>query len=378
MELASNKGGRKCHHEGFSYNFDRLSADGSIGFWRCDQRSTCGARLHTAGNVIVRKIVEHKHDASPAVNLAREAIAAMKTRAEETVESTTQILHATLELLPQHVLGVMPRQGALKKCILYKRKTEHRAPAAPASLTELEFADEYTTYKVLPNSAAEKFLLADSGPSPNRIAVFGRETNIDRFRRSSRWFVDGTFSISPPLFYQVYINSDKSGDTYTRMFTMLRSLDDEMEATMLSCDFELAAINSMRKIFPNAHIGGCFFHLVQNLRKQVASKGLLSRHNNDAEFHCNSKMIVSLAFVPIDSIGEAFEALSDFLPEDLHPILEWFEDSYIGRRDRRGRRRAPRFPPPMWNKYELTLTGGPRTNSSNVSYQVRLSLPKQI
>jgi len=42
----------------------------------------------------------------------------------------------------------------------------------------------------------------------------------------------------------------------------------------------------------------------------------------------------------------AIDALDAYLPEELQPLLEWFEDNYIGRLNRNGRGGRPaRFLP---------------------------------
>ena len=58
-------------------------------------------------------------------------------------------------------------------------------------------------------------------------------------------------------------------------------------------------------------------------------------------------MVVSLAFVPIDSIDAACDVLNDAqtgLVAELQPIVDWMEDNYIGRLNRNGTRRNPVFP----------------------------------
>jgi len=75
-------------------------------------------------------------------------------------------------------------------------------------------------------------------------------------------------------------------------------------------------------------------------------------------------MIPALAFVNPANIIEAFETLSEnqnFLP-DAQPILNYFEDVYVGRRLRRGRL-TPQFPPDLWNVHERTIDGQHRTNN---------------
>ena len=51
-------------------------------------------------------------------------------------------------------------------------------------------------------------------------------------------------------------------------------------------------------------------------------------------------MIPALAFVPLQDLEAAFQELSDNSPPKLQPVLDWMEDNYIGRTNRR-RRRPP-------------------------------------
>ena len=47
-------------------------------------------------------------------------------------------------------------------------------------------------------------------------------------------------------------------------------------------DFEKGLMNSFGAYFPDAEIHGCFFHLVQNVKKKVAS-GLSKRYRNEPD-----------------------------------------------------------------------------------------------
>lgn len=91
---------------------------------------------------------------------------------------------------------------------------------------------------------------------------------------------------------------------------------------------------------------------------------LLSKYANDSEFSIATKMIISLAFVCINDLDNAIDVLSNYLPEDLHSMLEWFEDNYNGRMNRNNRnRRKPRFAPQTWNLYERVLNYQNKTNN---------------
>jgi hypothetical protein len=46
--------------------------------------------------------------------------------------------------------------------------------------------------------------------------------------------------------------------------------------------------------------------------------------------------IIVLAFIPIRNLDEVLDALAEHLPDTLIPLLDWFEDNYVGRPNRRG------------------------------------------
>ena len=75
-------------------------------------------------------------------------------------------------------------------------------------------------------------------------------------------------------------------------------------------------------------------------------------------------MISALAFVPPADVVTLFETLTGELPNVLIPVLDYFEDTYIGRPDRRGVRRAPLFPIHLWNQYDRVLHSHNRTTNS--------------
>lgn len=94
-----------------------------------------------------------------------------------------------------------------------------------------------------------------------------------------------------------------------------------------------------------------------NFPKNIIS-GLRPRYNADAEFKNQCKMVTALAFVPLDQVVACFEQLSVSIPDefadDMEGVLDWFEDSYIGRA-RNNRRRNPMFPPRLWSVHERVI-----------------------
>ncbi|KAF1743828.1 hypothetical protein MXB_3136 [Myxobolus squamalis] len=74
-------------------------------------------------------------------------------------------------------------------------------------------------------------------------------------------------------------------------------------------------------------------------------------------------MIVIIAFVRPHDIHTALVALSDDLLQELLPILNWFEDTYVGRQNHSQTRGRVLFPIQIWSVYQRTLDDKDRTNT---------------
>ena len=129
------------------------------------------------------------------------------------------------------------------------------------------------------------------------------------------------------------------------------------------CDFENSFHNAVNEVFSNACLVGCLFHLGQSVWRKINSLNLTSLylHNENMRLFC--KMLVALAFIPVDDAVEVFEKLQDEIPEDLDDLVAYFEDTYIGRPFHR-RRRDPPFKPELWNIYDRIVRNLPKTNNA--------------
>ena len=137
-----------------------------------------------------------------------------------------------------------------------------------------------------------------------------------------------------------------------------------MRPVSIICDFEQAAIHAFQDAFPTVRIKGCFFHLAQNMHTHLVSLGLSNLYKTDSDFALWAKMIIALAFVPLEKMDEYMDTLAAGLPDELIPLFHWFEDTYIGRQNRlRNVRMNPMFAPEIWNLYERTVNDEDRTNN---------------
>ena len=79
-------------------------------------------------------------------------------------------------------------------------------------------------------------------------------------------------------------------------------------------------------------------------------------------------MIMALAFVSPADVIPTFEDLWDEIRQrfqgDLDEVLDYFEDTYIGRPRRNRQRAAPTFSIDLWNMFQRAQGGLPRTNNN--------------
>jgi hypothetical protein len=117
-------------------------------------------------------------------------------------------------------------------------------------------------------------LLNDSGPGQHRTLIFSTQRDLEALRDSPSWAADGTFSVAPPLFQQLYtihirlgfqyvpvvyiLMSERTDNAYRRALEQLRHHCPTLAPTKIYTDFELAAINGFQKVFTGVQMKGSF------------------------------------------------------------------------------------------------------------------------
>ena len=281
---------------------------------------------------------QHSHGSDAAQLRTAMILTGIKRRAIDTTEIPSVILNSALQGTSTAVQAKMPKKDAIRKVIQRLRKHNQAAPPQPVDRASIIIPDAYRIYKVAPDQI-EEFILWDSGEQDeDRIFLFDRMSNGDWSNQMERLYVDGTFSLAPALFAQIYVIManrrgfvlpvlyallpNKEGRTYRRLFEAIKELWPYLNPSSISIDFEQAAIGAIRAVFPNCAIHGCLFHLTKNMRKKLADEGLLSRYNIDPEFALSARIIVALSFIPIEDLDGALEALENESMEDHTLIID--------------------------------------------------------
>lgn len=67
--------------------------------------------------------------------------------------------------------------------------------------------------------------------------------------------------------------SRKTENAYTALFNKILNLEPEWQPQTIIIDFERAAMASIRTLFPNTVVRGCWFHSSQALWRKVGNIG---------------------------------------------------------------------------------------------------------
>ena len=79
-------------------------------------------------------------------------------------------------------------------------------------------------------------------------------------------------------------------------------------------DYEAASRHALTTVFPDAAIKGCFYHLSQDVYRNVQHHGLKEAYIDDPDLSLKIRMLPAIAFVPVEDTARAFDGLVDVMP----------------------------------------------------------------
>ena len=377
--IKTERGKRKILHNGSSFVLKKKLAGGKELF-ECTRRrdeNCCYATLHFKDGEIVAFNNDHYHAPDLAKNAALKIMDKIKSKAKETVEKPHQILQGVCQEMNIDNAANLPSISNQKRQIRSVRKGKENAETSDG-LGVIRTVD---SRRFLENG--EDFLLFNSfehraEKEKNQMIILGTFKSLEILKESDHWFADGTFDIAPNAYYQVYtihclhmgrvfpclyaVMSNKKQSMYTDFFEQVREYVNEKCPETVTLDFEIAAINALELIFPNAEINGCFFHLKRSMYRKIQALGYQKEYCKNLEFASKCKMIAALAFVPLEEVEKTFHALKENLSGDerFTELLKYFEVNYIG--NEAGNIKA-KFGVPLWNVTRQISQDLPKTNN---------------
>ncbi|CAF3940872.1 unnamed protein product [Rotaria sp. Silwood2] len=326
-------------------------------YWRCTQcnKQKCKARLHTTNNTIFHRVGDHNHAPNSSVSGIRQCRSEIRNLTKTTI-TTHSIVATSIATASTAVLSQLLPINNLKRTVCRQRAANLNFPANPRSMSEIQITGSFTLTK-----KKEQFLQYDSeNQDSNRFLIFATNQKLDLLQSSTDVYMDGIFKVVPELFYQLYsihgsvqgsiiplayiLMSRKSEENYKRIYDTIISLRLLFNPSSFLIDFEKGAMNAIRSCWPQSNVHACFFHLTQNIYRQVQQADFTTKYGNDEEYAHTVRMLPALAFLETNDICSTFEDIGDLQIPDLDPLYNYFEDYYIGRSRSRNRRTIPMFP----------------------------------
>ncbi len=251
---------------------------------------------------------------NPAQTTTQLAIEGMRKRAREESNSINVIYDDELLVLSQEnnsadVLAQMPRLESIRSS-LYGARHEH-TPTLPAHRRDVNLSTRFNK-----TQSGEDFLLDDG--DDDKILIFATEENMRLMSGADAFYIDGTFSTCPSLFYQVCSDNyygplciiygiprifpdvfflvlqvftihillyghtfpmaycllpNKERHTYNRVFMLLKDaaigLSLSFDPLVIVSDFELAMVQASTMSFQNSYHRGCYYHFMQAIWRKV-------------------------------------------------------------------------------------------------------------
>ena len=390
--------GKIFEHEGATYHLDKTHTlkNGALHYyWQCSfYLPQCKARVVTSDGdnmpVVISTSGIHCHEVSNISAQAKRARLTINHLARETTLPATQVVEQVRSSIPIPIQALLAKKSSLQRSVRQIRQTEQNLPPEPRSLADIVIPDAFlTTISRCPLGGPDiesQFVIFDTGAESGdqRVLGFSTDSLLDFLKSTPHWLMDATFKIVPSIFTQllvihgqwgvtnqtlpcVYVlMKGKSQDLYTIVFRELRRVLDFCPDTVMA-DFEKSLHNALQEVFENVQITGCFFHLCQSIRKHVQDLGLTVSVREHLDQQTTVSMLRALPFIPEEDIIRGFEDLVGFVEDHcpvLLPLFDYFENTYIGPRGRNNRRRAPLFPPELWNLHSRVKESHPRTNNS--------------
>ena len=174
-------------YEGYIYTLERQTEAKKI--FRCQNRD-CKGRCHTNPSVdaIVSAPTDHCHAPNPHRLPVVELKNKIKSRAGDSEEPSSTILHNMIRSFPLDAAGQLPKSETLLRTIRRQRQAE---PAGPDNqlIDRLKLTDR-----------GENFVFHED----KTLIVFTTASNLGILKSCKHWFADGTFKVCPDEFYQMF------------------------------------------------------------------------------------------------------------------------------------------------------------------------------
>ena len=226
------------------------------------------------------------------------------------------------------------------------------------------------------------FLIYDSGTeNSERLLIFGQPTLLELLESTQHLrLADGTFQLSPEIFFQLFtIHTSINGYNPPCIYALPPIKRQKTYEQLL-----IAVGNALQKIFTDATLSGCYFHLCQSFVRKINEVGLKPVYEQNPSLALYLRMIPALAFLPLEEIEPVFDlvveeitgeaellSLEEDVLEKIDLLASYFYKTYLGH-NFGSRHRPSVFQLVIWNQSVSAIDGVARTNNATEGWHYGL------
>lgn len=346
MELSiieSKKGKSVLLYQGYKFYQRKVYKNSNI-LWIC-AKENCAGNVTTDASVITVLKTTKEHICAPDVAKSEVEVCIFKAkkRAREEYTPVTQIFREELMSATNKGLDFVtqiPAFSNVKQQLYSARHASLGIDTLPKHRNDIIIPEKYQDFVLFDETCEE------------RILIFALHGGI-LLQQGTCFFGDGTFKACPLLFDQLYtIHMDigstreqtrvipviyallpnRKEATYTRLYHILRSKIPSFKPLEFHIDFEKAAINGLRNVYPDVEIKGCNFHYNQAIWRKVQEIGLVAEYKNDTNIRQHIRMCAALAHLPPQYIDDGWLEIMETSPQteqivkfNDYFVSEWME-----------------------------------------------------
>lgn len=312
--ISTKRGGSKMLHEGYQYHRKKIYKNGNS-FWKCCNEKVCkgNVTLNTRNEIITHKIHDTTCKANIAKNMVLKQFDNLKHTSSCNFNSIQQQYDKTVKRLYdyglQHLEEIPKFQSV--KTGLYNERNK----ILGATKIRFQNPEDVTTPTKYVN-----FLLADYVDDNERIIIFCSPENREQISKFSHFFADGTFKSCPKGFQQLYtihafdersqnikplifcLMCGKKRRSYEILFTLIKTTLSSWSPLKITMDFEVAAIQAIKKTFPEIQFRGCYYHFNRSLWRKAKALQIKTRPKKRHVARC-----AGLARLPKEFIAAGYQ-----------------------------------------------------------------------
>lgn len=126
----------------------------------------------------------------------------------------------------------------------------------------------------------------------------------------------------------------KTAECYTAVFQYIESNVFHLEPSEIMTDFETGLRKSIKHVYPDTNLRGCWFHYCKALRHKSQQLGLRPMLNSSPEAKVILKEIMSLPLLPADKILQGYLHVKKIteeygISEDFENFFSYFESFWL-------------------------------------------------